>query len=72
MSRMRRATGGGGDEETPGQNGATSHKTPLTSNGDEACGAFSPGDLLDEDSDPGLRKEIRSKYRHLITTIQRE
>ncbi|XP_034538563.1 non-structural maintenance of chromosomes element 4 homolog A [Notolabrus celidotus] len=75
---MRRSRGGGGgggggggdDAEAPRQNGSTSRKTSQTSDGDEA--AFNPGELQDDDNNPGLRREIRSKYRDLINTIQQE
>ncbi|XP_074532039.1 non-structural maintenance of chromosomes element 4 homolog A [Halichoeres trimaculatus] len=69
---MKRTKGGGDDEEAPRQNGVPSRKRSQAGNGDEAGVAFSPGDLQDEDSDPGRRREIRSKYRDLINTIQQE
>ncbi|XP_020508292.3 non-structural maintenance of chromosomes element 4 homolog A [Labrus bergylta] len=70
---MKRARGAGDDEQPPRQNGSTSRRKgdpEPASNGDGGESAFDPGDLQDEDNDPGLRREIRSKYRDLINTIQ--
>ncbi|XP_042290028.1 non-structural maintenance of chromosomes element 4 homolog A [Thunnus thynnus] len=64
---------GGGDEEAPRQNGASGRRKgdqQQRSDGDDGGSAFSPADLLDEDNDPGLRREIRSKYRDLINSVQ--
>ncbi|KAM3606153.1 uncharacterized protein V6R79_011619 [Siganus canaliculatus] len=67
---MKRSAGGN-NEETPRQNGTASRRRveqPQV-DGDDAGSSF---DLQDEDeeNDPGLRREIRSKYRDLINTVQ--
>lgn len=61
----------GGDEEPPRQNGSVSRNGDhQQSDGDESGSAFGPGDLHSDDGDPGLRREIRSKYRDLINSVQ--
>lgn len=66
---MRRtAGGGGGDEEAPRQNGSAGRRRGEQSDGDD--GDYDPADLQDDDHDPGLRREIRSKYRDLINSVQ--
>lgn len=42
------------------------------SDGEDGGGAFGPSVRLDDSNDTGLRREIRSKYRDLITSVQRE
>lgn len=71
---MKRARGGG-DEEAPrmAQNGSAGRRRgDQQNNGDDGERAFVAGDLHDDDNDPGLRREIRSKYRDLINSVQRE
>ncbi len=70
---MKRARSGG-DEEGPRQNGSVRGRNgdQEESDGDEGSSSFGPPDLQNDDSDPGLRREIRSKYRDLINSVQRE
>ncbi|XP_029377294.1 non-structural maintenance of chromosomes element 4 homolog A [Echeneis naucrates] len=69
---MKRARSGG-DEEAPRQNGSGSGRRrgdqPQT-DGDGGDSAIGSNDLQDDDNDPGLRREIRSKYRDLINSVQ--
>lgn len=68
---MKRARGGG-DEEASRQNGTTSRRRGDQQQGDGEDGgnSFDPTELQDDDNDPGLRREIRSKYRDLINSVQ--
>ncbi|XP_029305673.1 non-structural maintenance of chromosomes element 4 homolog A [Cottoperca gobio] len=68
---MKRARGGD-NEEAPRQNGSASRRKgeQQQSDGDNSGGDFGPTDMQDEDNDPGLRREIRSKYRDLINSVQ--
>lgn len=67
---MKRARSGG-DEDAPRQNGSAGRRRAEQQQaGDGDDGGFDPADLQDEDSDPGLRREIRSKYRDLINSVQ--
>ena len=74
---MKRARSGG-DEEAPRQNGTAGgrrgeqQQQQQQSDGDNGGCDFGPADLQDDDNDPGLRREIRSKYRDLINSVQRE
>ena len=71
---MKRARSGG-DEEAPRQNGTAGGRRgeqQQQSDGDNGGCDFGPADLQDDDNDPGLRREIRSKYRDLINSVQRE
>lgn len=70
---MKRSKGGG-DEEAPRQNGSASRRKAdqQQSDGDEGGSDIGPADLQDDDNDQGLRREIRSKYRDLISSVQRE
>lgn len=72
---MKRAKGGG-DDEAPRQNGTAgrrrSEQQQQQSDADDGDSSFGPTDLQDDDNDPGLRREIRSKYRDLINSVQRE
>lgn len=70
---MRRARGGG-DDEAPRQNGSGGRRSrdQQHSDGDDGDTAIGPADLQDDENDPGLRREIRSKYRDLINSVQRE
>lgn len=70
---MKRARGGG-EEEAPRQNGSAGRRRGDQRTCDEDDGGrdFGPADLQDDDGDPGLRREIRSKYRDLINSVQRE
>ncbi|XP_072247333.1 non-structural maintenance of chromosomes element 4 homolog A [Leuresthes tenuis] len=69
-----RKSRGGGDEEAPRQNGSTGRRRaePAQGDGEEAASEFSPAGLQDDDDDNdlGLRREIRSKYRDLINSVQ--
>ena len=71
-----RKSRGGGDEEAPRQNGSTGRRRAEQAQGDgeEAGSDFSPAGLQDDDDDNdlGLRREIRSKYRDLINSVQRK
>ncbi|TDH01111.1 hypothetical protein EPR50_G00176880 [Perca flavescens] len=64
-------TRGGGDEESPRQNGSAGRRkgNQQQDDGDDGGCAIGPPDLQDEDNDPGLRREIRSKYRDLINSV---
>ncbi|XP_036980875.1 non-structural maintenance of chromosomes element 4 homolog A [Acanthopagrus latus] len=69
---MKRARSGG-DEEAPRQNGTAGGRRgeqQQQSDGDNGGCDFGPADLQDDDNDPGLRREIRSKYRDLINSVQ--
>ncbi|XP_034753428.1 non-structural maintenance of chromosomes element 4 homolog A isoform X2 [Etheostoma cragini] len=67
-------TRGGGDEEAPRQNGSAGRRKGNQQqadgdDGDDGDCAIGPPDLQDEENDPGLRREIRSKYRDLINSV---
>lgn len=64
----------GGDEETSRQNGPAGRRKgdQQQSDGEDGGCAFGPSDLQNDGNDPGLRREIRSKYRDLINSVQRE
>lgn len=68
-----KASRGGSEEEAPRQNGATGRRKgdqqQQRGDGDEGTSGFSPSEMPDDDN-PGLRREIRSKYRELINTVQ--
>ncbi|KAM9726831.1 non-structural maintenance of chromosomes element 4 homolog A isoform 1-T5 [Menidia menidia] len=70
---MRRSRGGG-DEDAPRQNGSSGRRRVEQQHGDgeEAGPDFSPAGQQeeDDDNDLGLRREIRSKYRDLINSVQ--
>lgn len=70
MKRSR----GGADDETSRQNGSAGRRKvdQQLSEGEDGGCAFGPADLQDDDNDPGLRREIRTKYRDLINSVQRE
>ncbi|XP_029031238.1 non-structural maintenance of chromosomes element 4 homolog A [Betta splendens] len=67
-----RKSRGGGEEEAPRQNGATGRRrgSQLQSDGVDGDSAIGPSDLQDDENDMGLRREIRSKYRDLISSVQ--
>ncbi|XP_042357773.1 non-structural maintenance of chromosomes element 4 homolog A [Plectropomus leopardus] len=65
---MRRAAGG--EEEAPRHNGTAGRRRGDQHQGDGDDGGFGAADLQDDDNDPGLRREIRSKYRDLINSVQ--
>ena len=69
---MKRARGGG-EEEGPRQNGSAGRRKGDQQQGTGGDGnpAFDSADLQD-DNNPGLRREIRSKYRDLINSVQSE
>lgn len=82
---MRRASRGGDESGTgtPRQNGVSGGRGgargAVAERGDAAVGGgdddeagCSPADMQDEDNDPARRREIRSKYRDLINSVQRE
>ncbi|XP_026165333.1 non-structural maintenance of chromosomes element 4 homolog A isoform X1 [Mastacembelus armatus] len=60
--KMKRARGRG-DEEAPRENGSAGR-------GDDGGFAFGSSAMQDDDNDPTLRREIRSKYRDLINSVQ--
>lgn len=62
MKRSRAAC----DEDTPRQNGTAGQLQQ--SDGEEGGPRFVPAD----DDNPERRRELRSKYRDLINTVQRE
>ncbi|XP_028279227.1 non-structural maintenance of chromosomes element 4 homolog A isoform X2 [Parambassis ranga] len=68
---MKRARSGG-DEDAPRQNGSAGRRTEDQHPGDaEGEGSdFGPADLQNNENDPSLRREIRSKYRELISSVQ--
>ncbi|KAM4591555.1 non-structural maintenance of chromosomes element 4 homolog A [Odontesthes bonariensis] len=69
-----RKSRGGGEEEAARQNGSTGRRRAEQAQGDgeEAGSDFGPAGLQDDDDDNdlGLRREIRSKYRDLINSVQ--
>lgn len=80
---MRRASRGGDESGTgtPRQNGVSGGRGgargAVAERGDAAVGGgdddeagCSPADMQDEDNDPARRREIRSKYRDLISSVQ--
>ncbi|XP_039857015.1 non-structural maintenance of chromosomes element 4 homolog A-like isoform X2 [Simochromis diagramma] len=69
--KMKRSKGGG-DEEAPRHNGSAGRRKAdqQQSDGDEGGSDIGPADLQDDDNDQGLRREIRSKYRDLISSVQ--
>lgn len=80
---MRRASRGGDESGTgtPRQNGVSGGRGgargAVAERGDAAVGGgdddeagCSPADMQDEDNDPARRREIRSKYRDLINSVQ--
>lgn len=63
----------GGDEEAPRQNGSAGRRKSdqqQHSDGDDAESDIGPADLQVDYNDPNLRREIRSKYRDLISSVQ--
>lgn len=68
---MKRARGSS-DEEGPRQNGSAGggRENQRHNDGDDGGCAFDPADLQDDDEESGLRKEIRCKYRDLISSVQ--
>ncbi|XP_069546256.1 non-structural maintenance of chromosomes element 4 homolog A [Brachyistius frenatus] len=66
---MKRARSGG-DEEAPRQNGAAGRRRGDQSDGDDADWDGGPAGQQDGNNDPSLRREIRSKYRDLISSVQ--
>lgn len=71
---MKRSSRSGADDETVRQNGSAGRRKvdQQHSDGEDGGSAFGPADLQDDDKDPGLRREIRTKYRDLINSVQRE
>ncbi|XP_031660770.1 non-structural maintenance of chromosomes element 4 homolog A [Oncorhynchus kisutch] len=76
---MRRASRGGDETAPPRQNGVPGGKGDgrAAERGDAAAAGAdddeagcSPADMQDEDNDPARRREIRSKYRDLINSVQ--
>lgn len=66
---MRRSKGGG--EDTSRHNGSTGRKRgDRNSEGDIDDSGFGSGSMQDDDNDPATRREIRSKYRDLINSVQ--
>ncbi|CAJ1067754.1 non-structural maintenance of chromosomes element 4 homolog A [Xyrichtys novacula] len=69
---MKRARSSGENEEAPRQNGSSSRRQSENSDVEDGEQAFGLGDLGEDDNDASRRREIRSKYRDLINTIQQE
>ncbi|KAM4608014.1 non-structural maintenance of chromosomes element 4 homolog A isoform 1-T2 [Polymixia lowei] len=68
---MKRARGGSDEGTTPRQNGTTGRKRgDRVDTADEEDAGCSPADMHEEDNDPARRREIRSKYRDLINSVQ--
>lgn len=66
---MRRSKEGG--ENTSRRNGFTGRRRgDRSSEGEMEDSGFGSGSLQDDDNDPAIRKEIRSKYRDLINSVQ--
>ncbi|XP_068183583.1 non-structural maintenance of chromosomes element 4 homolog A [Antennarius striatus] len=61
-----------GEGVTPRQNGSATpgRGDPQQSHGEEGGGGFGSSNLQKQNGDPGLRREIRSKYRDLINSVQ--
>ncbi|CAB1453668.1 unnamed protein product [Pleuronectes platessa] len=70
---MKRSKGGSGDDP-PRENGSSGRRRKVElpqSNGDDSDSGYGPTDLRDDgDNDPAARREIRSRYRDLINTVQ--
>nr|XP_019943550.1 PREDICTED: non-structural maintenance of chromosomes element 4 homolog A-like [Paralichthys olivaceus]XP_019943558.1 PREDICTED: non-structural maintenance of chromosomes element 4 homolog A-like [Paralichthys olivaceus] len=70
---MKRARGGS-EDDPPRENGTAGRRKKAErsqSNGNESDPGYGPGDLQDNgNNDPALRREIRSRYRDLINTVQ--
>lgn len=67
---MRRSKGGGG-QDTSQHNGTTARsRGEHSSEGDYDDSGFGNGSLEDGDNDPATRRELRSKYRDLINSVQ--
>ena len=68
MSRAR------SEGDTPRQNGSAGRKKAdqRHSEDGENDPHIGSADLQDDDNDPSRRREIRSKYRDLISSVQRE
>ncbi|KAJ4948576.1 hypothetical protein JOQ06_020109 [Pogonophryne albipinna] len=66
---MKRARGGDG-EEAPRQNATAGQRKSDQSDGDNSGCDLGQADMQDEDDNPGIRREIRSKYRELIQSVQ--
>lgn len=74
MSDSRRRVSRGSQEEAAGHgNGVGGRSRPErsadTGEDDEGAG---PSGIHEEDDDPAKRREIRSQYRDLINSVQRE
>lgn len=69
----RRATRGSQDEAVGHTNGVGGRSRPerATDTGEEDEGA-GPSGIQEEYDDPAQRREIRSQYRDLINSVQRE
>ncbi|XP_076022806.1 non-structural maintenance of chromosomes element 4 homolog A [Genypterus blacodes] len=73
---MKRA--GGNEEETPKQNGVAGRRRGGGGGGggepsdrdDSVPAGFINADMDDDNNDPGVRREIRSRYRDLINSVQ--
>lgn len=65
---MRKSKGGG--EDTSRQNGSAARKRGGHNNEEDEDSSFGSESLQDDDNDPTTRREIRSKYRDLINSVQ--
>lgn len=74
MKRAKAAAAAGDDAAAPRQNGPAGRRKGERRQSEEDDGDcnFGADDLQGDDNDPGLRREIRSKYRDLINSVQRE
>lgn len=74
MSESRRRASRGSQDEAAGHgNGVGGRSRPdrSTDTGEDDEGA-GPSGIHEEDDDPARRREIRSQYRDLINSVQRE
>ncbi|XP_040034301.2 non-structural maintenance of chromosomes element 4 homolog A [Gasterosteus aculeatus] len=73
MKRAKAAAAAAGDDAAaPRQNGPAGRRKGERQQSEEDDGDcnFGADDLQGDDNDPGLRREIRSKYRDLINSVQ--
>lgn len=70
---MKRSSAGrdGGASRENGSDGRQ-RAEPLQSEAEHGGFSFDPADSQNGENDPRQRKELRSRYRELINTVQRE
>lgn len=74
MSDLRRRASRSSQEEAAGHGNGVGGRSRLdraTDTGEDDEGA-GPSGIHEEDDDPARRREIRSQYRDLINSVQRE